>query len=113
SGTDMTPEIAEAIGLGEPKGFLVIEVEPGGPADRAGIRGGDTPMQLDGREITLGGDVILAINDRDVRKIDDMLGYLQQATQVGETVTLTAWRNGEIIEIPVTLGARPSLQESP
>ncbi len=113
SGTDMTPEIAEAIGLEEPKGFLVIEVEPGGPADTAGIRGGNTPMQLDGREITLGGDVILAINDRDVRKIDDMLGYLQQATQVGETVTLTAWRNGEIIEIPVTLGARPSLQESP
>jgi S1-C subfamily serine protease len=70
-------------------------------------------VQLDGREITLGGDVILAINDRDVRKIDDMLGYLQQATQVGETVPLTVWREGQIIEIDVTLGARPSLQESP
>jgi S1-C subfamily serine protease len=113
SGIDMTPEIAEAIGLGEPRGFLVIDAEPGGPADSAGIRGGDTPVQLDGREITLGGDVILAINDRDVRKIDDMLGYLQQATQVGETVPLTVWREGQIIEIDVTLGARPSLQESP
>ena len=113
SGIDMTPEIAEAIGLGEPRGFLVIDAEPGGPADSAGIRGGDTPMQLDGREITLGGDVILAINDRDVRKIDDMLGYLQQATQVGEIVPLTVWREGQIIEIDVTLGARPSLQESP
>ncbi len=113
SGTDMTPEIAEAMGLEEPKGFLVIEVEPGGPADMAGIQGGDTPMQLGGREITLGGDVILAVNDKDVRKIDDMLGYLQEETQVGETVTLTVWRNGEIIEVPVTLGARPSLQESP
>jgi S1-C subfamily serine protease len=70
-------------------------------------------MQLNGAEITIGGDVILAINDRDVRKIDDVLGYLQQATQVGETVTLTVWRDGEIIEIDVTLGARPSLQESP
>jgi S1-C subfamily serine protease len=113
SGIDMTPEIAEAIGLGEPRGFLVIDAEPGGPADSAGIRGGDTPVQLDGREITLGGDVILAINDRDVRKIDDMLGYLQQATQVGEIVPLTVWREGQIIEIDVTLGARPSLQESP
>ncbi len=113
SGIDMTPEIAEAIGLGEPRGFLVIEVEPGGPADSAGIQGGDTPMQLGGMpEIPIGGDVVLAINDRDVRKIDDVLGYLQQATQVGETVTLTVWRDGQIIEINVTLGARPSLQES-
>jgi S1-C subfamily serine protease len=113
SGIDMTPEIAEAIGLGEPRGFLVIEVAPGGPADGAGVQGGDTPMQLNGMDISLGGDVVLAINDRDVRKIDDVLGYLQQATQVGETVTLTVWRDGQIIEIPVTLGARPSLQESP
>jgi S1-C subfamily serine protease len=113
SGIDMTPEIAEAIGLGEPRGFLVIEVAPGSPADSAGVQGGDTPVQLNGREIPLGGDVVLAINDRDVRKIDDVLGYLQQATQVGETVTLTVWRDGQIIEIPVTLGARPSLQESP
>ena len=113
SGIDMTPETAEAIGLGEPRGFLVIEVAPGGPADGAGVQGGDTPMQLNGMEIPLGGDVVLAINDRDVRKIDDVLGYLQQATQVGETVTLTVWRDGQIIEIPVTLGARPSLQESP
>jgi S1-C subfamily serine protease len=113
SGIDMSPEIAEAIGLGEPRGFLVIEVSPGGPADSAGVEGGDTPMQLNGREIPIGGDVVLAINDRDVRKIDDVLGYLQQATQVGETVTLTVWRDGQIIEIDVTLGARPSLQVSP
>ena len=113
SGIDMSPEIAEAIGLGEPRGFLVIEVSPGGPADSAGVEGGDTPMQLNGNEIPIGGDVVLAINDRDVRKIDDMLGYLQQATQVGETVTLTVWRDGQIIEIDVILGARPSLQVSP
>jgi S1-C subfamily serine protease len=113
SGIDMTPEIAEAIGLGEPRGFLVIEAAPGGPADSAGVQGGDTPAQLDGREIALGGDVILAINDKDVRKIDDVLGYLQQATEVGETVTLTVWRDGQIIQIDVTLGPRPSLQVSP
>src|SRR5918992_1936734 len=113
SGIDMTPEIAEAIGLGEPRGFLVIEAAPGGPADAAGVRGGNTPMQLAGREIVLGGDVILAINDREVRKIDDVLGYLQQATEVGETITLTVWREGQTIQIDVTLAARPSLQVSP
>jgi S1-C subfamily serine protease len=113
SGIDMTPEIAEAMGLDEPRGFLVIEAAPGGPADRAGIHGGNTPAQLDGREIALGGDVILAINDKDIRKIDDVLGYLQQATKVGETVTLSVWRDGQIIQINVPLGPRPSLQDSP
>jgi S1-C subfamily serine protease len=113
SGIDMTPEIAEAIGLGEPRGFLVIDTAPDGPAAMAGIQGGDTPAQLGGREIPLGGDVILAIDDRDVRKIDDVLGYLQQAKEVGETVTLTVWRDGQIMNIDVTLGARPSLQDSP
>jgi S1-C subfamily serine protease len=112
SGVDMTPEIAEAIGLGEPRGFLVIEVEPDGPAASAGVQGGDTLAQLEGREIVVGGDVILAINDKDIRKIDDVLGYLQQATKVGETVTLTVWRDGQIIQIDVTLGPRPSSQGS-
>ena len=113
AGIDMTPEIADAIGLGEPRGFLIIEAAPGGPAEAAGIQGGDTPMQLAGREILIGGDVILAINDREVRKIDDVLGYLQQATEVGETVTLTVWRDGQIIQIEEILGARPSVQVSP
>src|SRR3712207_7332138 len=113
SGIDMTPEIAEAIGLGEPRGFLIIEATQIGRADTAGVQGGNTPVQLAGREIPLGGDVVLAIEDRDVRKIDDVLGYLQQATQVGETITLTVWRDGQIIDIGVTLGARPSLQDSP
>jgi S1-C subfamily serine protease len=114
SGIDMTPEIAEAIGLGEPRGFLVIDTAPGGPADSAGVQGGDTPTQVGGRgEIELGGDVILAIDDKTIRKIDDVLGYLQQATEVGETVRLTVWRDGQIIEIDVTVGARPSLQDSP
>ena len=113
SGVDMTPEIAEAIGLGEPRGFLVIDAAPGGPADTAGVQGGDTPTQLGGREIVLGGDVILSIDDKEIRKIDDVLGYLEQSTKAGEVVKLTVWRDGQIMEIDVTLGARPSLQESP
>jgi S1-C subfamily serine protease len=113
SGMDMTPEIAEAIGLGEPRGFLVTEAAPGGPADAAGVQGGNTSMQLGGMEIPIGGDVILALDDRDVRRLNDLLGYLEQSTQVGDEVTLIAWRDGQTIEIPVTVGARPSLQGSP
>ena len=109
SGIDVTPEIAEVIGLGEPRGFLVVETEPGGPMSIAGVQGGNIPVQIAGREIPLGGDVILAIDDRDVRKVEDVLGYMAQETEVGDTVTVTVWRDGQIIEIPVTAGVRPSL----
>ncbi|MDQ4101140.1 MAG: trypsin-like peptidase domain-containing protein [Thermoproteota archaeon] len=113
SGTDMTPDIASAIGLQESRGFLVIDVTAGGPAESAGIQGGDRLTQIGGRQIELGGDVILAIDNVTVRKIDDLLGYLEAAKEVGETVTLTIWRDGEIIQVDAILAARPSVQASP
>ena len=113
SGTDVTPDIASAIGLQESRGFLVIDVTEGGPADSAGIQGGDRLAQIGGRQIELGGDVILAIDNMTVRKIDDLLGYLEASTEVGRTVTLTVWRDGEIRHINATLEARPSVQASP
>jgi serine protease Do len=54
---------------------LVIGVNEGSPADKAGIRGGDKVTNVNVREIRLGGDVVLKIDDRDVRKIGDILTY--------------------------------------
>jgi S1-C subfamily serine protease len=111
SGTDMTPEIAEAIGLEEPRGFLVISIQDGSPASRAGIQEGSNETVLPRREIPLGGDVILSIDGITVRKLDDMLGYLEQSTQVGQIVSLGIWRDGETTEVDLTLTARPGEQE--
>jgi S1-C subfamily serine protease len=111
SGTDMTPEISEAIGLEEPRGFLVISIEDGSPASRAGIQEGSTETVLPRGEIPLGGDVILSIDGITVRKIDDLLGYLEQSTQVGQIVTLGIWRDGKTTEVDLTLTARPGEQE--
>jgi S1-C subfamily serine protease len=111
SGTDMTPEIAEAIGLEEPRGFLVISIQDGSPASRAGIQEGSSETVLPRREIPLGGDVILSIDGITVRKLDDLLGYLEQSTQVGQTVSLGVWRDGEITGVDLTLTARPREQE--
>ena len=56
----MTPEMAQAMGLTpDTKGTLVIEVAAGGPADKAGIRGGYKIDNINGREIALGGDIIV------------------------------------------------------
>jgi S1-C subfamily serine protease len=113
SGTDMTPGIAEALGLEEPRGFLVVDVVAGSPAERAGVRGGSQETTVDGRPIELGGDVIVNVDDRQVRKIDDILVYLQREKSVGDDLKLTVLRDGEMQNITATLAARPSLQESP
>jgi serine protease Do len=112
-GTNVTPEIAAELGLQEATGFLVTDVTAGSPADIAGIHAGSTLTDTNQREIPLGGDIILQIDDKKVRKIDDILTYLEREKEVGDIVQLTVLRNGVTEKIPVTLGARPSLQEFP
>jgi S1-C subfamily serine protease len=113
TGRDMTPGLADALGLKEPKGFLVIDTVKGSPADQAGIRGGTRDAVVDGNHIMLGGDVIIQVDGNDVRKIDDILVYLQREKSVGDPLKLLVLRDGASKEITVTLGARPSTLESP
>src|SRR5919107_599916 len=108
TGLDITPEVAEAIGLQEARGFLVTDVTAEGPAAKAGVQGGDLLADINGREIELGGDVILEIDNKTVRKIDDILTYLEREKQIGDIVQLTVLRDGQLQEIPVTLAARPT-----
>jgi S1-C subfamily serine protease len=113
SGKDMTPEIAEAVGLREPRGFLIVDVIPGSPASAAGLRGGNQTIDLQDGQISVGGDVILEIDHKPVRKIDDVLIYLERYKTVGEKVLLTVFRNGENRDISITLGARPNAGAPP
>jgi S1-C subfamily serine protease len=113
AGRDMTPGIAERLGLEEPRGFLVMEVVSGSPADAAGIRGGDEDATIDGVPVRLGGDVIVAVDNHTVRKIDDILVYLQREKTVGDEIQLTILRDGQEMMVNATLGARPSQQETP
>jgi serine protease Do len=108
SGTDVTPEIAEALGLSQAKGFLVTDITSESPADKAGIRGGYKIDDINGREIALGGDIIVAIDNNTVRKIDDILSYLEREKTVGDRVQLTVLRDGNIEQtLPTILAARP------
>ena len=111
-GVDITPEIAEALGLTEARGFLVTDVSSGSPAQKAGIQGGSSLANVNGREIAMGGDVILKVDEHTVRKLDDVLTYLEREKKVGEVVQLTILRNGGTENINLTLGPRPTAQES-
>lgn len=107
SGTDIDSDIAEMMNLKNTTGFLVIQVTSGSPAEKAGIRGGAILTEIEGREVELGGDVIVGIDDKSIRKIDDLLSYLDREKKVGENVTLTIIRNGQVQEIGLTLATRP------
>jgi S1-C subfamily serine protease len=109
-GADITPDIAKALGLdlNQAKGFLVMNVDEGSPAYSAGIRGGERVTTVNGRLIELGGDVILKIDNHTVRKLDDILTYLEREKKVNDSVLMTVLRDGKLQAIDVTLAARPS-----
>jgi serine protease Do len=113
-GIDITPDIAKALGLSldEANGFLVIGVNEGSPADKAGIRGGDRVTNVNGREIRLGGDIVLKIDNQDVRKIEDILTYLEGQKHVGDNVQLTVLRDGKTQTVNATLTPRPGSNQS-
>lgn len=105
SSSDLSLREIEALGLSTYSGAYVIEVAPGGPADQAGIRAGDTPSRLQG--LNAGGDLIIAFDDKPVTTFDELLSYLITTKAPGDTVVLTVLRNGEQLDVTVTLGARP------
>ncbi|HEX6282297.1 MAG TPA: trypsin-like peptidase domain-containing protein [Nitrososphaera sp.] len=113
AGRDMTPGIADRLGLDEPRGFLVMDVVAGSPAEKAGIQRGDEDAVIDGIPMKLGGDVIIAIDNNTVRKIDDILAYVEIEKSVGDDLEIMILRDGQMMEVIATLSARPSQQESP
>ena len=107
TGIDFTPELAGAMGLKEARGFLVTEITADSPAERAGVQGGYRIANVNGRELALGGDVIIEIDNQTVRKIDDILTYLEREKQVGDKSRLTVIRNGTAQDLDLELAARP------
>ncbi|MDP9197340.1 MAG: trypsin-like peptidase domain-containing protein [Thermoproteota archaeon] len=112
SGTDVTPEIASALKLNQSTGFLVIDVTPGSPASKAGLRGGQTQADINGRKIKLGGDIITAVDNQNVSKIDDILVYLEEHKNVNDTANISVLRDGKMQIIKLTLGERPTSSEN-
>lgn len=112
-GMDITPHLAEILGLKETKGFLITDITPGSPAAKSGKlqKGTITYNQL-GEIIDADGDIIVAIDDKEVRKIDDILTYLAREKEVGDTVTLEILRNDKLEGVEIVLDPRLSQEES-
>jgi 2-alkenal reductase len=96
----------EALGIQTYIGAYVLTVTPGGPADKAGIRAGDKPTSIP--NLNAGGDLITAIDGQSVVNFDDLLSYLITNKSPGDTTVLTVIRDGQSMDITVTLEKRPS-----
>jgi S1-C subfamily serine protease len=107
-GLSLTPELSKQIGLNQTKGFLITSITKGGPADKAGLRAGSTTTTFNGRDVEVGGDIILKIDNREVSKIDDILAYLESLKHVGDKVHFTILRDNAIKGLDLILGDRPS-----
>ncbi len=109
SGTDVTPDLAQAMNLpADTRGALVEQVTTGGPADKAGLKGSNTQVTINGVQGTVGGDIITAIDGHAINSMSDLIAYLAINTQVGQTVSLSVLRNGQTQTIQLTLGSRPT-----
>jgi serine protease Do len=104
-GNNVTPAIAQTIGLQESIGFLIFSVEPGSPAELAGLRGGDMVMTIEGRPVVVGGDVITAVDNIRIQDAQDIEARLAQKT-VGDFVEFTVLRDDSTLDFEVQLGAR-------
>ncbi|ADU51570.1 peptidase S1 and S6 chymotrypsin/Hap [Thermaerobacter marianensis DSM 12885] len=92
-------------GLAVDRGIQVVEVVPGGPADRAGLQPA-RQQRVAGQVVPVGGDVIVAVDGQPVRDVPELVAYLDQR-RVGDRVTLQVNRDGRELQVPVVLGAFP------
>jgi serine protease Do len=107
TGATMAPQIAEAMNLDQnTAGVLIALVDNGSPADKAGLKGGDKTVSINGNEVPVGGDIITAVDGQSVESIQSLREMLSNYYP-GDIVTLTILRDGGEMQVSVTLGELP------
>jgi S1-C subfamily serine protease len=107
TGATIDSTLAQAVNLPVDEGVLVQEVVQGGPADKAGVEGGDTSATIDGAGLRLGGDIITAVDGDDVSTMDEVVTLVNEA-KPGDAIDLTLLAGEETRTVTVTLGDRPN-----
>ncbi|OIO93780.1 MAG: hypothetical protein AUK03_07765 [Anaerolineae bacterium CG2_30_64_16] len=110
-GYELTPALAQALNLPVDHGLLVARMYQGSPADRANLRTAQREVIVGNRRYLVGGDIITAVDGRPITKWENLNAYLDEETQVGQTITLTVVRDGKELTLQATLQDTPdSLQ---
>lgn len=100
------PQIAKLLKLNVEKGAMVVEVAPGGPADKAGLKGGNRQVQAGNILITVGGDIITHVDQKEVKNAEELIKFIRDKN-IGDTVVLKIVRDGKTRDVRLTLQERP------
>jgi S1-C subfamily serine protease len=106
SSQSLYPQLARKLGLDTSFGGLISEVVPGGPADEAGLEGGDDKLRFQAAQYRTGGDVVLEVDGRKIVDDDD-LGEVIASHRPGDKVELTILHGDQRQTVELTLGDRP------
>ena len=96
-------ELASELGLASDYGLLIVQAVPGGAADRAGLHGGTERAYLGNMQIFIGGDLIVAIDGKQITSQQD-LSQVMNNHRAGDTVKVTIYRGKKKLEVTVELG---------
>jgi S1-C subfamily serine protease len=102
----LIPEIAKYRKLKIERGAMIAEVVKGGPADKAGLKGGNQRVQVGNMIILVGGDIVVKAEQHDVKTNDELIHYIREK-KPGDTLLLKVYRKGDFVDVKVTLGERP------
>ena len=86
--------------------MLVSSVQSGSPADKAGLKAGTSSINLNGQTITIGGDIIIAMDSQPIATTEELRTFMASA-QPNQVVKVTILRAGSTLEVTVTLAALP------
>ena len=100
------PQFAKALDLKSEKGAMVVEVTPGGPADKASLKGANKQAQIGNFLHPVGGDIIIQVDQSEVKEAEDLIKYLRER-KIGDVVTFKILRDGKTRDVKVTLQERP------
>ena len=102
----LIPEVAKYLKLKIERGAIIAEVVKGGPADKAGLKGGNQKVQVGNMIAVVGGDIVVKVDQHEVKTNDELIHYIREK-KPGDTILLKVYRKGDFVDVKLTLGERP------
>lgn len=106
-GMGLTDDVSDYFKLPVKSGVLLAEVDPDSPAGKAGLKGGDTEVIINGENYKLGGDILVEFDGEKVTEMRDLVD-LVNAKESGDKVVITYYQGDKKKSKTVTLATRPS-----
>ena len=102
----LIPEMAKYLKLKIERGAMISEVVKGGPAEKAGLKGGNQRVQVGNMIVLVGGDIVVKADQKEVKTNDELIHYIREK-KPGDMILLKVFRKDNFIDVKVTLGERP------